>query len=255
MKKALLPFVLLSASAVQGQQTIPASVAKASLPKATFEDAHLAYTRIVLNESGWYSPADACGILEVLKIGSQPPKTALKAASIRLYNRENRTDIDYTRFVIRAAKASLRTFPIDDPWGKFVFEDRYKKNGIEAAEHHLDRQRKSINSYWTSTLKSDCSEPSHWKEIYIDPWSIYRDRCKDLFRMTSVYLKGEAPNWCRTLDGKPARPEYWGGSMDHPDKRWERLTCNEPGVDCSAFNEGEDPNNGSCAKNFWYRMP
>ena len=75
MKKAIFSSILLYAAAAGGQ-SIPASIASGNHLNATFDDVHHAFTRIVLNESGWYSRPDANGIMETILTNTGGRKNA-----------------------------------------------------------------------------------------------------------------------------------------------------------------------------------
>jgi hypothetical protein len=228
--------------------SIDAKLASSKPPLPTFEDVHEAFTRIVVNEAGWKSRPDINGILEVL----------LKHGGGRNRSRGYKGSgygIDYRRFITYAAKASLKTFPPECPWAQPIMKRRYGASDEAARRRHVQRQKKSIgNSLWSSTMKRDCSEPENWSLAYPETqWAGFEDRCKEIFRLTEEYLKGEHPNWCRTLDGEQTKPYWWGGIMDDPDHRWEEVICDEPGAECEGFDWRKDPNNTSCARNSFYR--
>lgn len=232
------------------EKTVSAALASEKLPDPTFEDVHLAYTRIVLNESGWESRPDMNGILEVLlrHSGGRNPKRNYQGTGY---------GINYRQFMLYAARVSTKTFPATDPWAYQAMVYKYGRTGETAREHHVKRQRSAAgNSYWTSELKLDCSEPKTWKEVYPDiPWSNFKKRCPELFRLTKEYLTGEHPNWCRTFDGEPATPKFWGCEQDvhrAEAEGWEELLCDDPDVDCSE-EKRNDLNNNSCARNRWFR--
>ena len=234
-------------AALKSKPPISASLA-ASKPKLpTFNDVHERFTALILNEAGWKSKGDIIGIGGVILRHGGGRNRA------RSY-RGSGYGIDYLKFMKYAARVSAKTFPANSPWVQDALFWRYGKRGPAAREHHIRRQKSSYNSYWTSTLKKDCSEPANWKKQYPDvPWSGFTERCPALFEMTEKFLKGQMPQWCRSSDGEPATPKWWGGTMDVPGASWEELTCDEPDADCTEFDWRKDPNNVSCARNSFYR--
>ncbi len=236
MKRQLFLLFIVIAATAHGQ-TIPADIAtgrRMISPTPRFREVHEAFTRIVLNESGWNSRADIGGILEV----------HLSNSGGRSTSRERTYGIDLRRFIYFSARVARRTFPAISP---YIFP--------ESRETHETWQKQYGNPYWTSTLKLNCSEPDHWSEVYPkNKWRDYKDRCKALVKLTEEYLKGEHPAWCRIKTGEPAQPQFWGSDADFrrfPEVRtWEELTCDEPNIDCT-----KDRRNSSCAKNRWFRLP
>ena len=158
--------------------------------------------------------------------------------------------------MIFAAKASLRTFPATDPWAEMIIGHRYSLHGEMAIANHVQQQRKTNNTYWTSSFNTNCSEPDHWSEVYPDvQWKNFRNRCTALVEITARYLRGEEPNWCRNYWGEPANPRYWGSEKDlHRVEKetWEEIFCDEPSANCLSTDR-KDPNNKVCAKNYWFR--
>jgi len=200
-----LTFLILLISATAFGQTIE----RKTIPKLTFSDIHEAFTRIVLNESGWNSIADIGGILQV-------HLTNTGGRSTNYPTIKNNYGLNYRRLMRFSAAVSPRTFPYKSPWiipllSKEEFEKRQRSNG---------------NTYWSSTMKLDCSEPAHWSEVYKEPWSNYTDRCKNLVKITAEFLRGERLEWCRTKAGTPASPQFWGSKSDakRPEvKTWEEF--------------------------------
>jgi hypothetical protein len=236
-------------AALKQRPPISARLAASKPPLPTFDEVHESFTAIVLNESGWKSVPDTIGIGNVILRHGGGRK------HWRMY-RGSGYGIDYLKFIRYAARVSSKVFPADSPWVQDALFWRYGKRGDKAREQHIRRQKKSSNAYWTSTLKKDCSEPAHWKQTHPGKsWLGYTKRCAALFDMTEKFLKGKLPNWCRTESGEPATPRWWGGTMDPPDPEWEELTCDEPDADCDEFDWREDPNNVSCARNSFYRLP
>jgi hypothetical protein len=248
MKKAIFLFILLS-TATASSQPISAKKAAEKPPVPTFKDAHRAFTRVVLNESGWKSKPDMNGITEILvsRGGGRDYGRRYPGAGYGL---------DYRRFITYTAKASLKTFPIDDPWAYPIMVMKYDRRGETALNHHVKRQKDSVgNVYWTSSFKLNCSEPDRWKEVYPNTqWEGFTKRCANLVKMTAEYLKGQYKNWCRTQAGEPATPQFWGSKADvlrNKRKNWEEIFCDKPETNCQ---DRQDPNNTSCAKNRWFRL-
>jgi len=264
VRRLLYLFILIGLYLTSTGQAVPVRIAalrskppvsarlaaeKPRLP--TFDDVHERFTAIVLNESGWKSKPDIIGIGGVLVSRGGGRK------AWRNY-RGSGYGIDYKRFLTYAARASLKIFPVDDPWAFPVMVARYNRKGAAAREHHIRRQKRAGNSYWTSTFNLNCSEPKHWAESHDVPWKNYEDRCDILTAKTRGFLEGDHPKWCRTFTGEPAIPQFWGCELDVPRAEaqgWEELTCNEPDADCTGFDWRKDPNNVSCARNRFFRHP
>lgn len=233
MKKELF-LLFIAVAGTASAQSIDARLAAAKrVPMPTFGKVHEAFNRLVVNESGWTSQADVGGILDVHLVN---------AGGRDRTKRPSTYGLDVRRFIIFTSLVAARTFPADSPW---IFP--------RPGKTHEKWQREYGNSYWTSGLKLDCSEPEHWAETQKAKWANYVDRCKSLVKLTGEYLRGEHESWCKTADGLPAMPRFWGSNQDYdrnPEVRtWEELTCDAPNTDCKK-SKGD-----GCAKNRWFRLP
>lgn len=261
MRNPLVVLLLICTCAglATAQKLLPASVAAGTMPLTvpTFKDAHEATVRLVRNETGWRTLPDINAIIRVLVHGSGGRR-------VRDYQGAG-YGIDYSRYMIFAAQAGLRTFPADDPWAYPVMVERYGVEGEAAKAKQREMQRKVANTIWTSAMKLDCSEPDTWAATYpTDPWSFrsprrksHEDLCHELVAITKRMLQGKFANWCRTKTGEPATPELWGGLMDRHRVRanWEELICDAPGAVCPKdFDWTTDPSRTECAWNKYYRI-
>ena len=225
--------LVIAAARASGQRLI------ADRSAATTEDfVHERYAVLVVNESGWRNQADINGIFQCIMNNSLPGKTTfnIKDPSQR------------ARFVAYMALVGNRTFPTDTPW-----------LGLHtpAQRHHHDKRQMTGNAAWTHALKTDCSKPDVWDTVYPDSeWAGYTTRCAATMRLTAETLDNKLSNWCRTLDGKPAVPRWWGGAMDlhRVEKNWEEIICDAPGKICTRADR-ESPNTpAGCAKNWYFRI-
>lgn len=232
--------LLWLSTAVADSATISASEARAGfgvpVSATTFADTHLALTRLILNESGWRSDADAIGIFRSLV--SNSVGTELRVSELR----------HRTQFLRYLARVGNRTFPVDSPW--------LGLSGMPARTRHLAGQKLYGNALWTSSFKLDCSKPAHWDEVYPESdWEGYLDRCAALVVRTKALLLNKKPNWCQTLDGVPTSPKWWGGMMDmhriQPD--WQEVFCDAPDTECPQDVRNSPNTPSGCAKNRYFK--
>jgi hypothetical protein len=247
MRWLAILFVLLSGVlVVPAQAKVPAWAAAGKVPTPTFSDIHLAYMRIVVNESGFKSLADQDGILQAMLWNGGGRKAGR--------NRHGQGyGLDYTRLMKRMASHSKRTFP---PHSKFLLKT--------SAERALLVKRQTRLNKWTSTLQLDCSEPEGWPKkkldgvTSMDPWgSNYGKRCRLVVETTRAFLKGKYESFCTD------EPTTWGSVPDiyRPggprDGGWLEIHCDRPNPknpdeDCNQLTKAELRNSKTCAKNhFW----
>jgi hypothetical protein len=203
---------------------------------ASEHSVHLAFTRLVLNESGWRSTGDANGILRSL------------INNIRITGEFDVTDADHrSRFMRYTALVGNRTFPADSPWLGLMTD--------HARDRHSKNQRRFGNAVWTSGFHTSCEKPTHWDEAYPESdWAGYTTRCAELVKTTQALLKMSHQNWCHTAAG-PADPKWWGGEMDlHRVQRdWEEVICDAPGATCTEADRSMPNTPPGCTKNRYFR--
>jgi len=185
-----------------------------------FSAVHLAYARVVANESGMDSSPDADGILQAL-----------------LYPRNQvGTKLDNVRLMSRMVAHSPRTFPASAP---------YLPIGI--------KYEQSQQNLWTSTLTLDCAQPANWHLSDADWRFTYAPACRRLMLRTKQYLLGQNRTWCR------GRPTTWGSEADmyRPggpiERGWTEIVCDHTESDtCRRFSSEERATSPSCTRNrFW----
>jgi len=193
----------------------------ASANEVTFETAHAALLRLIVNESGWESLPDADGIFQ----------------SVTRDAREQNGRINLSRMVMRIAAHSPRTFPAGS---RFI-----DRADIIA---RLEKNGQSVRHRWTSSLRLDCSEPNDWP--YDVPWSVYADKCKRTVVIIRSLLAGEIKTQCND------EPMTWGNDayMIRPggpiDLKWREVFCDSAA--CRGLEQAERIKLRECAANrFW----
>lgn len=241
MSRAVLLFsvaLLLSGNAYA--ETISAKLASASVPTPTFDDVHEQFMRIVVNESGWVSDADADGISRAL----------VSQGGGRDHSRRGRGQgygLDYSRLMRQMALHSTRTFPSGSKF--LVFAQPWR---IAKARRHRTYQNE-----WAATLNLDCDQPRGWQEERSGSWLGYIDRCAGLVRRTGEWLRGDRMSHCS------GDPTTWGGGrlnlFDEPQDDWREIYCDHPEEGrppCDDLSLAELRNSRTCARNrFWSWLP
>lgn len=235
--------LLWTSTVAADPKTISGSLAAAGFrvpeSESTFAAVHLAFTRIVLNESGWRSEADAIGIFQSILTNS---------VGSGFNSRVPRHRASFLRYLSRVGN---RTFPADSLWLGMTA-------GHERARHTALQKRARGNAYWTSSFKLDCSKPGNWNEAYPNTsWEGYPKRCAELVARTRAVLLSQTPYGCRTQDGGvAASPRWWGGMMDmhRVQPTWQEIICDDPEVTCSQEDRNASNTTPGCAKNRFFRL-
>jgi len=195
------------------------------------------FMALVLNESEWVNESDANGIYRcILNNVSHDENLDISKSKQR------------TKFLRYVTKVGKRMFDFDSPWLGLTSE--------KARSHQRFRQTTG-NPRWTRSIKPDCSEPSTWKATYPNTsWSGFKKRCEKTAVLTSEILENRRPNFCRTLEGKPANPRWWGGEMDlhRVEKNWEEILCDDPGMTCTKEDRMSPNTPKGCSKNWYFRI-
>lgn len=255
MKRAVLILSLCLASMVVAIGAVPvraeskvvsAFLASGRVPTPAFDDIHLAFTRIVVNESGFNSLADQDGILRAL----------MWRGGGRKAGRDKRGQgygLDYSKLMKRMVAHSTRTFPTNS---RFL--------ALTNSQRVLLSRRQTRQNRWTSTLRLNCSEPTGWPKTKLDgsrrmdPWrSHYGKRCQRVVRSTRAFLQGKLRSHC------DAQPTTWGSILDirRPggalESGWDEVHCDRPNPNnpdevCDELTKEELLNSKTCARNtFW----
>jgi len=238
MKKVLVLFSLsiFWQPAYADSRLVSAAAVMVEIPVPTFDDVHLAYFRIVVNESGLGCLADQDGILQAM----------LYQGGGRKYSRNVRGTgygLDYVKLMRRMAAHSTRAFPSDSVFLPISVERRV---ALEMSQTDHNR--------WTSTLTLDCSEPLGWSSDTPGTWRAnYFKRCSETVETTRAFLVGKLASKCG------GTPTTWGSESDTVrrggplDLGWNEIVCDrDPSVDCRSFEVQERLNSRVCARNrFW----
>jgi len=203
----------------------------------TIDFVHERYAALTINESGWNNQADANGIFQCIMSNVFPGNEAFQ-----LENPKHRS-----RYVAYIALVGNRTFPTDSPWLGL---------DTQALRDRHDQRQKTGNARWTHALKTDCSKPHVWDNVYPDSeWKGYTTRCAKTMALTMALLRNKRPNWCRTLEGTPAVPRWWGGEMDlhRVENNWEEIICDAPGKTCTREDRLKPNIPEGCTKNWYFR--
>lgn len=209
----VLVALLLMATSAFAEMTIPASLAagKVSVPIPTFQELHEAFTRVVLNESGFKSESDQEGILKALLFGGGGRDQSRSGKGTGY-------GLDYARLMTRMAQHSTRTFPRDS---KFLVV-------VDARVLAHKNRLRTYQTDWTSTLRLDCSEPTGWNQSRSNTWLGYVERCAALVKSTERALKGGLESHC---DGPITT---WGSRDDlgrddgAAENSWHETRCDRP---------------------------
>lgn len=250
----VLAALLLVATTAFAEVAIPASLAagKVSVPIPLFREVHEAFTRLVLNESGFKSEADQEGILKALLFGGGGRDKSRVGVGAGY-------GLDYAKLMTRMAQHSTRTFP---PNSKFLVVVDSKVLA------HKNRLR-TYQTDWTSTMRLDCFQPGGWDEGRSGPWVGYIKRCAELVESTARALRGELASHC---DGPITT---WGSHEDRGrgdgaiENSWRETHCDRPArvasdppqESCDELRESRriNPeanirllNSTNCARNFFF---
>ena len=209
----VLAALFLFATSALADGAIPASLAagRVTIPIPTFREVHEAFTRLVVNESGFKSEGDQEGILTALLFGGGGRDKSRTGHGTGY-------GLDYAKLMTRMARHSTRTFPRDS---KFLVVVDSKVLA------HKNRLR-TYQTDWTSSLRLDCSQPIGWNEERSKTWLGYTKRCAELVRSTERALKGQVESYC---DGPITT---WGSIDDRGrsdgaiENSWRETRCDRP---------------------------
>jgi len=185
-----------------------------------FAAAHLAYARIVANESGMSSESDADGILQAMLY---PRNKAGKGLST-------------VKLMRRMVAHSPRTFPEND---------LYLPLGVAYV--------RSVQNRWTSTLNLQCDEPVLWPMSTAAWNTVYKKNCIALMKLTRQYMLGKKPTRCT------GQPTTWGNEADSRrrggpiDRGWTEIFCDQDqSGSCKNSNRASMMLSPLCSQNrFW----